>query len=89
MLIAIIYSYALVSSFTFYRVYRYGVPIAPSQSRLIVGNFVLFQSRISTLKEEKRQLAEQLKAKSAVSSMRSIGVGHYDVDEEMTKIERV
>ena len=47
------------------------------------------QERIRTLKEDKRQLALQLKNRSGVSSMRSVGVGDYDVDEEHKIVERV
>ena len=34
-------------------------------------------------------LAYELQGKSGVSSMRSIGVGDYDVDEDHVRIERV
>ncbi|XP_067932575.1 KN motif and ankyrin repeat domain-containing protein 1-like isoform X2 [Watersipora subatra] len=49
----------------------------------------LMQERISRLKVDKKGLADQLAKQCHVSSMRSIGVGNYDVDEEMTKIEKV
>ena len=38
---------------------------------------------------DKKSLAQQLSSKSAVSCMRSIGVGDYDVDEEHTRVEKV
>lgn len=47
------------------------------------------QERIRSLKEDKRLLGLQLQDRSGVSSMRSIGVGDYDVDEEHKIVERV
>lgn len=47
------------------------------------------QDRIKSLKEDKKQLAQQLQSRSTISSLRSIGVGDYDVDEDQVKIEKV
>lgn len=47
------------------------------------------QERIKSLKEDKKQLAQQLQSRSTISSLRSIGVGDYDVDEDEVKIEKV
>jgi len=51
---------------------------------------VYHQERITSLKEDKRNMATQLQSKSSISTMRSIGCGDYDVDEEPeVRIEKV
>ncbi|KAF6022196.1 KANK1 [Bugula neritina] len=47
------------------------------------------QERIRRLKEDKKNLAYQLQNKSGVSSMRSIGVGDFDVDDDHVRVERI
>ncbi|XP_067929452.1 KN motif and ankyrin repeat domain-containing protein 2-like isoform X2 [Watersipora subatra] len=47
------------------------------------------QHRIKSLKEDKQILSHQLKSKSGISTMRSIGVGDFDVDEDHVIIERI